>query len=61
MIRAVFVYLVQWDQDGGRCLEVFGDRESAVAYANKVDGSSVTSVSVRGMDYVNMVFGKAHD
>lgn len=49
-------YLVQWDQFGTKCVEVFADRGSAVEFSNwLVPSSTVTSVAMRGAGFVAAV------
>lgn len=52
-------YLVQWEQLGTKCVEVFADRGSAVEFSNwLVPNSSITSVSMRGAGFVAAVKAK---
>ena len=50
------VYLVQWEQLGTKCVEVFAGRSAAVEFSNwLVPNSTVTSVAMRGAGFVAAV------
>ena len=59
----MFVYLVTWDQDAGKCADVFDSKESARLFADKMHAESqitclVQLKAVRTISYVHMVYGE---
>mgnify|MGYP000668072494 CR=1 FL=1 len=52
-----YVYLVQWNDDTGRCVEVFKTEHGAKAYAVHQRHAWITEMAVRPDAFVTMCFG----